>query len=85
MQLLILLALLVIIVLIAPWMIAIIAAVVVAGGAAFAIFGIAAALVLGATALWLRHAYDPVKQQERLEKRAKKLTDAANRANKKPE
>ncbi|WP_455887054.1 hypothetical protein [Pseudomonas rustica] len=81
MQLLILIALLVIIVLIAPWMLGVIAALFVAGGVAFAIFCVGAVLVLGAAAVVLRHMYDPVKQQARLERRAQKIADAANRAN----
>lgn len=85
MQLLILLALLVIIVLLAPWVLGILATVFVAGGVAFAVFCVGAALLFGVVTLVLRHAYDPVKQQERLEKRAKKLTDAANRANRRPD
>jgi Na+/pantothenate symporter len=84
MQLLILLALLVIIVLLAPWMLGVIATVFVAGGAAFVVFGVVTALVLGVATLLLRHVYDPVKQQKRHEKRVKRLTDAANRANKRP-
>lgn len=85
MQLLILLALLVIIVLIAPWMLGVIATFVVAGGAAFFVFCLGAALALGIAALVLRYLGDPVKQQERLEKRARKVADGANRANRRPD
>lgn len=85
MQVLILLALLVIIVLIAPWMLGVIAAVFVAGGAAFAVFCIGAALVLALAALVLHYLHDPAKQQARLEKRAQKIADAANRANSRPD
>lgn len=85
MQLLILLVLLIIIVLIAPWMLGVIVTFVVAGGAAFFVFCLGAALVLGIAALVLRHLDDPVKNQERLEKRARKVADAANRANRRPE
>lgn len=85
MQLLILLALLVIIVLMAPWMLSVIAGVVVAGGAAFFVVCLGAALVLGIAVLVMRHRYDPVKQQQRLEKRAKKVADAANRVNRRPD
>jgi len=85
MQLLILLALLVIIGLLAPWMLGLIAAVVVSGGAALVVLCVLVALLLGLATLLLRHVYDPEKQQKRYEKRVKKLTDAANRANKRPE
>jgi len=81
MQILIFLALLVIIVLLAPWMLGVLAAVFVAGGAAFAVVFVIGAVVLALGVAWITYFSNPARQQARLERRIKKITDAANRAN----
>lgn len=77
MQKLIFAALLVIIVLLAPWTLGWLLA-------AFSVWAVVAVVVAvcgGLAMLWLNYSTDYDREQKRLEKRIKKITEEANRAN----
>ncbi|WP_342622633.1 hypothetical protein [Pseudomonas alkylphenolica] len=77
MQKLIFAALLVIMVLLAPWTLGWLLA-------AFSVWAVVAVIVAvcgGAAMLWLHYSTDYEREQKRLEKRIKKITEEANRAN----
>lgn len=81
MQVLILIALLVIIVLIAPWMFGVIAGLAAVWGAIVIPIAIIAGVALVVGLWWIDYNGNHFRQEKKLEKRIKKITDEANRAN----
>ena len=81
MQVLIFIALLIIIVLLAPWMLGVFAGLLAAWGVIVIPIAVVGGLALVIGLWWIDFSGDPNRQQRRLEKRIKKTTDAANKAN----
>lgn len=81
MQVLIFLALLVIIVLLAPWLLGVFAAIFAVWGVIVIPVAICSAVALAVGIWWINYNVNFDRQQKRLEKRIKKITDEANRAN----
>lgn len=81
MQVLILIALLVIIVLIAPWMFGVIAGLAAVWGAIVIPIAIVAGVALVVGLWWIDYNGNYFRQEKKLEKRIKKITDEANRVN----
>ncbi|WP_458718327.1 hypothetical protein [Pseudomonas gregormendelii] len=81
MQVLIFIALLIIIVLLAPWMLGVFAGLLAVWGVIIIPIAIVGGLVLIIGLSWIDFSGNPKRQQKRLEKRIKKMTDAANKAN----
>ena len=81
MQVLIFLALLVLIVILAPWLLGVFAALFALWGVIVIPIAICSAVALVVGIWWIDYNGNFDRQQRRLDKRIKKITDAANRAN----